>query len=418
MPKPLATLCFVFVTVATGCSVEETCGVEGETQACVCPSGAAGAQVCVASGAWAPCECERAGADALGDADAPAEVGVDLDALGDADAPAEVRVDLDALGDADAPAEVGVDLDALGDADAPAEVGWTACDSGDLTGDVGDPGELAVFVGSFSVRNADDLLEISRYTVVTGNLDFDDADGLSIVSLPRLAVVEGRFSVVSAGDLESFEAPRFQRAGTVRFAHNDVLPRVSMPLLARAEHVNLDSNPQLGEASFPALCSVGEGGVLVYGDSPFRILNLPALAEVSGDLRLFAEGLENLSLPSLARTTGDFHLAWNGLVSVNVPLLASVGGDFGLSNTRVEALVVPALEAIGGGLSVRSNEALATIDFPSLTEIRGEGAGSRPLGIEHNPQLPTCEAERLREQVGLSSGQAWIRGNDEEGTCE
>jgi hypothetical protein len=53
-------------------------------------------------------------------------------------------------------------------------------------------------------------------------------------------------------------------------------------------------------------------------------------------------------------------------------------------------------------------------DLRGLRGLRSAGL----LMIFSNPALPTCEAERLRDQVGLANLGAWrIEKNDDLGNC-
>jgi hypothetical protein len=66
MPRiPFLTFALTLASVLTlsACS-EETCGVAGTTQACLCPTGAMGAQSCQADRTFSPCGCESSMVDA------------------------------------------------------------------------------------------------------------------------------------------------------------------------------------------------------------------------------------------------------------------------------------------------------------------------------------------------------------------
>ena len=64
------------VSMLGACSDElESCGVQGATQICQCPSGAEGAQTCSPDGIWGTCACTGSGGSLLFPDDAPVQLG-------------------------------------------------------------------------------------------------------------------------------------------------------------------------------------------------------------------------------------------------------------------------------------------------------------------------------------------------------
>ncbi len=89
MPAPRWLAALVSTLALVACSDDPDCGVSGRTQACVCPGGSAGAQVCRPSGDWGPCDCGGgAGRDAGAEPDAAAgDAATSDDATTDAGTP-------------------------------------------------------------------------------------------------------------------------------------------------------------------------------------------------------------------------------------------------------------------------------------------------------------------------------------------
>jgi hypothetical protein len=124
-------------------------------------------------------------------------------------------------------------------------------------------------------------------------------------------------ATVELADLERVD-------GTVRVVGNNSLARLSLPRLTHAAHVVIEGNVEL------------------------RLVRMPALAGVPGDLRIDrAESLAMIDAPRLATVGGRFVIASAPTLSViEVPALGAVGAveitrtDLGADQIReLEALV-------------------------------------------------------------------------------
>jgi hypothetical protein len=86
--------------------------------------------------------------------------------------------------------------------------------------------------------------------------------------------------------------------------------------------------------------------------------------------------------------------------------------------TLVDLAGLGSLQAVGGTLSIHGNATLGHLGLGSLVSL-GESYDPDLL-VTQNQQLPTCEAEALRDQLQAAGweGEWSIAGNDDEATCE
>jgi hypothetical protein len=147
-------------------------------------------------------------------------------------------------------------------------------------------------------------------------------------------------------------------------------------------------------------------------------------------------GLENVAF------VDQLYLSWNPVLSnIELPSLGEVATLILAGNPQVEHLRgLPALTHLDGlelteqpGLtSLEGLEAVIGMDGvlrlsenANLASLRALASvdHARALLVENNPKLPTCEAEWLRDNIGVENivnpyGDAiTISGNDDAGTC-
>jgi hypothetical protein len=114
--------------------------------------------------------------------------------------------------------------------------------------------------------------------------------------------------------------------------------------------------------------------------------DLPALAQIGGDLALDHRGLTGaISLPALKRIGGSLELDQPAVDRFSAPVLAEVGGAVSVVDTAIDRLELPALTRSYGPLTFTNNPALAAIRVPALVAMTG-------LFATHNPALTTIEA--------------------------
>lgn len=166
-----------------------------------------------------------------------------------------------------------------------------------------------------------------------------------------------------------------------------------------------------GPAQLDALADVNvfQGDLLIGNTSITHLDQLACLEVVTGQLSIHDNhALANVD--GLARLT---QVGWGVSIFQNATLaqldglasLASVGQgavDAGLGNM--------------GTLNVTYNDQLSSIlGLSSLTFLGGDS-----LRISSNPQLPTCQAEQLADQLTAAgwSGTTDFSGNDDVATCD
>lgn len=172
----------------------------------------------------------------------------------------------------------------------------------------------------------------------------------------------------------------------------------------------------------------------VAGD--ITIIDNPDLADLTGlealDEILGAMFIQNnpvlTSLDGLELSTFGTAPDGNDVVSISIsgnPMLTSIlalnrvgtlpGGMVITSNDTLTSLAgLGNVTAIGDVLAIRNNAGLTDISaLISLRDLEGD------LLIEANPNLPTCAAEALRDQLQDEGfiGAVSISGNDDSGVC-
>lgn len=111
---------------------------------------------------------------------------------------------------------------------------------------------------------------------------------------------------------------------------------------------------------------------LVAYDAIMPSLSLPALARVSGDLRLQLTGVVSISLPLLETVDGALRLeALSFLTALDLSRLRQVGGDVSIDGlTRVASLGFPSLERLGAFVMIGSGP--ASLSLPAWTTAAGD----------------------------------------------
>lgn len=215
--------------------------------------------------------------------------------------------------------------------------------------------------GDYFVLSAEDLANLHRYSVVTGNLLVMLVSG-ETVHLPNLTTVQGDLAFVGPGTLETVDLPNLTHAGIVGI--NDL---------------TITDGLKMGR-----LRTVDTFGLMA---TTVDRLELPNLTEVDQTFGLDDTTVTNgLHLPSLTMIGGP-------LMVSNMPTLSDLAG-------------FDALTAVGEVI-IRDNLALTTISgFPQLTLVDGD------LTIENNAALTTISGFPPLGPGQLTvSGQPWVTSN-------
>lgn len=296
---------------------------------------------------------------------------------------------------------------------------------------------LGVIGGTLQVEQGTDLPALYRVT----DLVIDVTDAVNLPAL-RNVVQVATLGCTASPTATTLDLPVLERAGAMQICPWPALTSIQLPALRRIAgparlgglHIAAGGSvsavdlPLLdflaGDASFDVAVSVpvlpAIAGVLTVGaplDAPVLAstaglvlnapLSAPALATVSGDLT----ANQSIDLPALASVAGKMQLFVQSGTLV-FPALTTIGGKLDASGTTAIELRAPALSTMGGYLVIYGNLALANIDFPSLTSL------GTLLKISQNPQLPTCQALALRDQLLAAGWSGSVKiGNNGSGTC-
>ena len=243
--------------------------------------------------------------------------------------------------------------------------------------------------------------------VQVGDLSFV---GIDSISLPALRIVD-RNADLGCGGSQSItalvvELPSLVRAGTLHLCPWPALTSVELPMFFRIlgpaslGGMTIGASATLGPVDAPALSRIN-GNLVLDG-----ALSAPALSSITGDVH----ANHSIDLPGLVTITGQLRLqVQNG--TMVFPSLTTVTGLLRVAQSQAVELRAPLATSIGT-LSISDNPALEDIDFASL------GSDLGALAIRRNPQLPTCQAIALRDQLIAAgwTGSAAILGNGD-GSC-
>jgi cysteine-rich repeat protein len=191
--------------------------------------------------------------------------------------------------------------------------------------------------------------------------------------------------------------------------------------------------------------SVG-GDLYIFGNATLASLaGLESLTSVGGNLEIITnQELVSLSgLDNLQEIGGDLYLDNNMLLSDLSALgsLVTIEGSLRIVNSPglSRLLGLNSLASVGGDLVVRENEWLSDLNGldgltsvggilliyrnPRLVNLHALGSLASVGGdftVVENTGLPSCEAEWLRDSIGLDniSGLVAINGNDPRGVCQ
>lgn len=228
---------------------------------------------------------------------------------------------------------------------------------------IGDP--LAstgnVWTGDYFVITADDLANLARYSVVTGNLLFLLVSG-ETVALPNLTTVQGDLAFVGPGTLETIDMPNLTHAGIVGINDLTITDGLKMGRLRTVDTFGLMATT-IGTLDLPNLTTVDQA----FGLDGTTVTN-------------------GLQLPSLTTVGGPLTVA-------NMPTLSDLAGFVALT--------------AAGEVIIRDNAALTTISgFARLTTVNGD------LTIENNAALTTISGFPPLGPGQLTvTGQPWVTNN-------
>jgi hypothetical protein len=275
----------------------------------------------------------------------------------------------------------------------------------DASGDGGPACDGPVLEGSFVIHNTIDVMSVTPYARITGNLIIS-APGLTTVSLPNLCAVDGVLSTdVTSMDLATLDLPALASTGSfavlntpLHTVHLDELRRVardfniesddvlSLPAFESAAaiyiwnstHVDMPELTTVGDSVGPGNLNVAlsstnpttdataaankllsAGQVTVTGTT----LTAHALTTVSA---LFVNPASGVDVPALKSITGQMWYK-SGLGSGAFAALSTIGGDVTIDSSA-SSMTFPVLSSIGGNATIQVN---GSFSAPALVRVNG-----------------------------------------------
>jgi Leucine-rich repeat (LRR) protein len=294
---------------------------------------------------------------------------------------------------------------------------------------------------SLTLTSCDSLRDISALSASSG-LDYLELRSTPIEDLSALSGAGPRlYSLVLTGaavtDLHGLEGVTEVDHG--RLVDDGTITDISA--LAGLTRVGDFSFSLLELASWPLLASLVQAEALEIRSS--NLVDLTPFSSLAGNIGLLSlsdlpeltslDGLENLTslgqltidqaplltdISALARVAKASELGFSGAGIADFTALAGLTGAVNFISVND----MPALATLDGleGLTAASQVGVA--GNPVLTSVRGLSGlteVSLAFTIVDNDVLPTCEAEWLRDHVGVENigGDISIDGNDDAGVC-
>jgi hypothetical protein len=131
------------------------------------------------------------------------------------------------------------------------------------------------------------------------------------------------------------------------------------------------------------------------------------------------DAMTQAAIADCTRVTGDLILTGNELVHVELSKLGNIDGNFSVwGNPSLSDLKLSQLLRVGGYCLIESNERLTHVELPMLASVNERSVTHHAdLSISGNPQLPTCQAHALRDQLRAQDFTGTIKIEDNLGTC-
>lgn len=189
------------------------------------------------------------------------------------------------------------------------------------------------------------------------DIDFSslsEAEKLSLISLPSLAVLNLNTGLSSAGEIHVSDTAISSLQGLTNFKSVKVL--------------DINNNKNITLIDLANLQSASEGLTLSFNsdDTTLKLDNL----QWSSNLTI--EDVSDVSLGNLTTVNGSLVIAYNSFTSLDFPSLKEVGGAFQFfANEEVEDVAFDKLEEIGGEFRIYNNSQLVDLSFENLETIKG-----------------------------------------------
>lgn len=316
--------------------------------------------------------------------------------------------------------------------------------------------------GNVVVHNSVELAQLVDLVTLTGDLEIDAMQMSEPITVPMLqsagsvhtnANTDVSFSSLQSvgtvfdlkGNTAHLSLPNLAAARVIletpvidpvlpalssgSFASGSVVGTVSLDSFATGDiAIGSVDNSQLSSVSLPAFTS---GSLQLIG--PISSVSVPVLRTASGfsdgvGIEVLGTRLTSLSLPQL--TSSGIVLTGNTmLTTVSVPKLAS--GPLTITGNALSTLSFPSLTS-STTIDMESNAQLTSIDLPvlqSATSIQlfsnqllntvsaADLTSLSTLIASQNPNLPTCQLQRIATQSGATNVSISNQGNNDAATC-
>jgi len=239
-----------------------------------------------------------------------------------------------------------------------------------------------VLHGSYTINNAFDVVFITKYTGITGNLYVNDAK-LTGLLLPNLITLGEDLNTLGSS-LVTLDLPTLKTIGG--------------DLRSGAKVLNL-----------PALVSI-KGTLKNINPSTVDFSSLQTV----GDIYIGVDATGTFELPSLTGVN-EFRVRWTDIALISCPKLTFIGNLIVDGNQSLQSIGFHSLTS-ATKLNVGSdNPQLYTIDFSTLSKVE-DG-----IYISGNMALAQCLVDAIKSQLEATGGlpsNSTLTGNNNDCTCE
>jgi len=237
---------------------------------------------------------------------------------------------------------------------------------------------------------ASDIITLDGPSTITGDLNVNNATGLTTLSSTTIGTIGGTFALQDLTLLSTLQFNELTNVKNIAWSSLPALASITFPsgpiqaqsiaisstFLSSLDNfatgvtsiVNINNNSRLTAANLTVSSITSFLFFTSNGNlAQFSFPNLIWAANIT------ARDCSQLSLPSLTVVNGSFGLYDNSFSSFAAPKMKSVGGIGGgsliiSSNTALGNLSMPLLNSVGGGLQISGNTELQAISFPALAD--------------------------------------------------
>lgn len=228
--------------------------------------------------------------------------------------------------------------------------------------------------GEFTLTNLTLLSTLNMAALKSvGSIKWSALPAISALSFTAV-VTTAKSVLITNTFLSSLDGINLQTVATLDINNNNRLKKFDTQVANVTELLQIDSNGQALEVSFPNL--------IWAANATFRnasSVSIPSLAVVNGSLGFYGNNFESIAAPNLTTVGsksdggaggGIAFVANADLANISFPLLSTVAGAAQVANnSALASLEFPALSTVGGAIDFSGN--FTTPLLPSLTLVSG-----------------------------------------------